>query len=97
LLGKGIADQDRNILANQVLILGFFRSAAKILQVGRQPCLTGSSKGKNWRDDDDDEVDGDDEGEDRLFATRGTVLITLRNVVPYTLWQVSLLAVDNEV
>ena len=97
LSGKGLANQDRNILANQVLILGFFRSAAKMLQVGQPPCLTGSSKRKSRKDDDDDDGDSGDEGKDQLLATRGTVLITLRNVVPYTLWQVSLLVVDNEV
>lgn len=102
LLGKGITDQDRNILSNQVLILGFLRSAAKVLSLGPVPSVTTPRK-RRKADDDEDEDDVEEEtvptqaeeGEQFKFITpkeavktRGTVLITLRNVVPYTLWYV---------
>ncbi|KAG6874382.1 hypothetical protein C0995_015118 [Termitomyces sp. Mi166 len=104
--GKGITDQDRNILSNQVLILGFLRTAAKVLSLGPIPSFTTTRKRKK-NDDDDDEDEAEDEpipveteeGEQFKFITpkevvktRGTVLITLRNVVPYTLWDVPRLA-----
>jgi 25S rRNA (uracil2634-N3)-methyltransferase len=86
--GKGITDQDRNILSNQVLILGFLRSAAKFLVRGPMPQLQASRKRKRTAEDDDDRCTDDDENEavgagDRA---RGTILITLRNVPPYTEW-----------
>lgn len=102
LLGKGITDQDRNILSNQVLILGFLRSAAKVLSLGPVPSFTSSKRKKKRSEDDDEEEDAAlqveveenmaDDGKyefivpDEVIQTRGTVLITLRNVAPYTLW-----------
>lgn len=103
-LGKGIADQDRNILSNQLLILGFLRSAAKMLQLGPVPIVPPSKKKQRKEGDDDDDdiirhdgfaaaIDLDDTEEQLEFLsqpndvrTRGTILITLRNVVPYTEW-----------
>ncbi|PPQ69434.1 hypothetical protein CVT25_004825 [Psilocybe cyanescens] len=107
--GKGIADQDRNILSNQLLILGFLRSAANSLQVGPVPSFsTPSKKKKNAEDDDDDnEVEPldtiaeevDESGNVIQFfvplnnvTARGTILVTLRNVIPYTQWDVPRLA-----
>ncbi|KAK7058668.1 hypothetical protein VNI00_002304 [Paramarasmius palmivorus] len=100
--GKGITDQDRNILSNQLLILSFLRSAAKVLKQGPVPDVMAASgkKRKRKADEDDDEDDEDgqqSEGEDASQTTspsgsRGTVLITLRNVTPYTLWDVPKLA-----
>ncbi|EDR15301.1 uncharacterized protein LACBIDRAFT_228395 [Laccaria bicolor S238N-H82] len=102
--GKGITDQDRNILSNQMLILGFLRSAEKMLTVGEAPSLTSGKKKKRTGDDEDEDDDEDmaapaeeiaqDDSEEFAFfvpsdesiPTRGTVLITLRNVVPYTQW-----------
>ncbi|KAG6877606.1 hypothetical protein C0993_005732 [Termitomyces sp. T159_Od127] len=104
--GKGITDQDRNILSNQVLILGFLRSASKVLSLGPVPSITTPRRRKK-ADEDGEEDDAEDEtapleteeGEQFKFITpkeavktRGTVLITLRNVVPYTLWDVPRLA-----
>jgi 25S rRNA (uracil2634-N3)-methyltransferase len=87
--GKGITDQDRNILSNQILILGFLRSAAKHLVRGPTPQLQSSRKRKRKRpsSDDDEWTDGDD---DQAIdgRARGTILITLRNVPPYTEWSV---------
>ncbi|KIY50491.1 hypothetical protein FISHEDRAFT_38857 [Fistulina hepatica ATCC 64428] len=88
--GKGIADQDRNILSNQVLLLDFFRSAAPFLVTGPIPVI-GVLRKMRKKDEDDDENSGrsDEEPEDGSDApktARGTLLVTLRNVPPYTLW-----------
>ncbi|KAF8633593.1 hypothetical protein AX15_001386 [Amanita polypyramis BW_CC] len=110
--GKGIPDQDRNILSNQLLILAFLRSAANVLATGPVPMVHKSKKKKNDDDDDDEEEGGggeenddmqqDKKDEDDVFPfslpqftsemTRGTILITLRNATPYTLWDVPRLA-----
>ncbi|PPQ99521.1 hypothetical protein CVT24_005311 [Panaeolus cyanescens] len=102
--GKGIADQDRNILSNQVLILGFLRSAAKMLVRGPVPDYMSSKKKKKKGGEDAsdegesdmcDQEDMDDEDmspKTTQKPTRGTILITLRNVVPYTHWDVTRLA-----
>ncbi|KAL1676363.1 hypothetical protein EV122DRAFT_292017 [Schizophyllum commune] len=95
--GKGITDQDRNILSNQTLILGFLRAAGKLLRPGPAPQVHTARKKKKTDDDEEDEApaseDEDMEGDSSdSSATRGTVLITLRNVVPYTLWDVPRLA-----
>jgi len=92
--GKGITDQDRNILSNQVLILGFLRSAARFLVRGPMPQLQPSGKGKHSPNDDEDEYSDEDHNEVVGISgrARGTVLITLRNVPPYTEWDVPKLA-----
>jgi 25S rRNA (uracil2634-N3)-methyltransferase len=86
--GKGITDQDRNILSNQVLILGFLRSAARFLVRGPEPQVQPSRKRKRPPNDDHDGYT--DEDNDQVVSTdgraRGTILITLRNVPPYTEW-----------
>lgn len=85
-----------------MLILGFLRSAANLLTVGPVPSFTSPKRKKKALDDDDDDDDDiADEGvpaelqEENGFITpretvpgqtRGTILITLRNVAPYTLW-----------
>ncbi|KAL0951849.1 hypothetical protein HGRIS_008510 [Hohenbuehelia grisea] len=97
--GKGIADQDRNILSNQVLVLGFLRSASHMLAPGPVPSIISSRKKKQASDDEDEDMSDGNRDEDEEDAapinvqkTRGTVLITLRNVSPYTLWDVPRLA-----
>lgn len=62
-----------------------------MLALGPVPIVTSKRKPKKGEDDDDDEEEAAevDEPEDDPTAqtsTRGTVLITLRNVPPYTLW-----------
>jgi len=97
--GKGITDQDRNILSNQLLILGFLRSAAAFLVNGSVPEIFSPKKRKRPDDDDegeeeemDDNTNLDDTNIVRPVACRGTILVTLRNVVPYTQWDVPRLA-----
>ncbi|EMD42312.1 hypothetical protein CERSUDRAFT_41630 [Gelatoporia subvermispora B] len=90
--GKGITDQDRNILSNQLLLLDFLRSAASSLATGPIPSVHISRKRKRDPDDDQDDKEGasdDDTPPASIPKTRGTVLITLRNVPPYTLWYVA--------
>lgn len=97
--GKGITDQDRNILSNQLLILGFLRSSTNFLALGPVPVFSAPRKIKRKENDDDEDEDVEENGgnvtedEEYMIAasetvvqTRGTILITLRNVVPYTLW-----------
>lgn len=92
--GKGIDDQDRNILSNQMLILGFLRSAAKFLKEGPVPSILGAGKKKRKVDDDEEEEEIQSEHEElddmdspiETQTAKGTILITLRNVVPYTSW-----------
>ena len=88
LLGKGITDQDRNILSNQILILGFLRSAAKYLVRGPTPQLQSSRKRNRHSSSDDDECMDSDSDQAIDGRARGTILITLRNVPPYTEWSV---------
>ncbi|KAF8807896.1 hypothetical protein BYT27DRAFT_7211551 [Phlegmacium glaucopus] len=99
--GKGITDQDRNILSNQLLVLDFLRSAANILKHGHIPSFSTSGKKKKLDDDDSEDddkeittgnTDLEDAFVDESITTRGTVLITLRNVVPYTQWDIPRLA-----
>ncbi|KAG2155708.1 hypothetical protein DEU56DRAFT_320434 [Suillus clintonianus] len=98
--GKGITDQDRNILSNQMLILGFLRSVVGCLAEGSIPTPNLPRKRNRPADDDDDDDVNDDAADDYMDASspsatqgaRGTVLITLRNVPPYTNWDVPRLA-----
>ncbi|KAG1757026.1 hypothetical protein EDB19DRAFT_1890883 [Suillus lakei] len=93
----GITDQDRNILSNQMLILGFLRSVVGCLAEGSIPTPNLSRKQKKPTDDDDDDNVNDDVTDDApspstAQGSRGTVLVTLRNVPPYTNWDVPRLA-----
>ncbi|KAJ7204415.1 hypothetical protein GGX14DRAFT_698799 [Mycena pura] len=90
--GKGITDQDRNILANQLLILGFLRSAAGFLTTGSIPETFNARKRKRPDDEEEDNADDSDRADNQVAAERGSILITLRNVVPYTQWDVPRLA-----
>ena len=86
-VGKGITDQDRNILLNQLLILGFLRSVSGFLVRGPAPTLGSlKKKGKAREEEDDTDVDSDQEAESSggTGSSRGTVIIMLRNVPPYT-------------
>ncbi|KAF9786718.1 hypothetical protein BJ322DRAFT_1099198 [Thelephora terrestris] len=90
--GKGISDQDRNILSNQLLILNFLRSVSGFLVRGPPPTL-GSRKGKGKARDEEENSDINSGKEDESNGpSRGTVIITLRNVAPYTEWDICRLA-----
>ena len=96
-LGKGITDQDRNIRENQILLLGFFRSAAPFLSSGPVPSVQGSGNRAMRKEstrtvdvsDDDDMMSSSNHAITRQEGgtrCRGTLLVTLRNVHPYTDW-----------
>jgi 25S rRNA (uracil2634-N3)-methyltransferase len=76
--------------------LDFLRSAANVLKRGHVPTFSTSRKKKKSDDDDDTEDEEkeittggtglEDSVDDESITTRGTILVTLRNVVPYTQW-----------
>jgi len=87
LSGKGIADQDRNILSNQLLVLGFLRSVSGFLVRGPPPTFGSLKKKRKAREEEDDtDVDSDKEAgpSGQTGPSRGTAIITLRNVPPYS-------------
>lgn len=73
-----------------MLILGFLRSAAPFLATGPVPVIHKARKRKRDPDDDGSEDERvEDDGADSVDTSRkgrGTILLTLRNVPPYTLW-----------
>ncbi|TIB14158.1 hypothetical protein E3P92_02044 [Wallemia ichthyophaga] len=79
-LGLGIKDQDRNVIANQTLILRFFASASEYLTSGDVDYNFKKKKGE----------ESEDEGEDK--TREGVVMITLKESKPYNLWNVTGLA-----
>ncbi|EGG07464.1 uncharacterized protein MELLADRAFT_105880 [Melampsora larici-populina 98AG31] len=84
-MGSGEADMNRNIKSNQILILKFLRSVNHILRQMSEddyPLVVDSS------DSDSNEV----RKAIRPVARQSTVLITLRNCSPYSLWELPKLA-----
>ncbi|KDQ15647.1 hypothetical protein BOTBODRAFT_130917 [Botryobasidium botryosum FD-172 SS1] len=96
--GAGITDQDRNILTNQTLILEFLRSVPPLLSTS--PSASGSTsvyeEGGDPPSADERPTDVDvprkksksKTSKDVTRPDRGSVLITLRDTPPYTLWDV---------
>ena len=87
-VGKGITDQDRNILINQTLILGFLRSVKPFLAMGSIPQFNNARKRKLNPDEEEEDSGHDSDNRNGEEGRRGTILITLRNVAPYTQWYV---------
>ena len=70
-----------------MLLLGFLRSAAARLKSGPIPSMQKHRKSEaDAESDDEQDTFVDEDGPSDAVQIRGTVLITLRNVVPYTLW-----------
>jgi 25S rRNA (uracil2634-N3)-methyltransferase len=68
--------------------VGFFKSAPSVLVTGR-PNIVAAKKRKAILDEDseiDEEQEEAGDTEDITQGCRGTVLVTLRNTIPYTLW-----------
>ncbi|CAE6346273.1 unnamed protein product [Rhizoctonia solani] len=91
-VGLSIADQDRNIATNQGRLLGFLASVKPYLAEGAIP--DPNAKGKSVKKG---EVTSDgEEGAVSLPESKhkmaGSVLITLREQEPYTLWELPRLA-----
>ena len=98
-VGAGHKNEHRNVLANQLLILRFLISVAPYLTEGPLPeAIQGRKRRAASEDDEDDEepIEAADDEPD-VSATsvpprrQGSVLITIRNVVPYTLWNIPML------
>ncbi|KAF8750478.1 hypothetical protein RHS01_09251 [Rhizoctonia solani] len=94
-VGLSIADQDRNIAANQSTLLGFLASVKPYLAEGAIP--DPNAKGKGVKKDNEMTDDDDDEGSmvsprESRRKMAGSVLITLREQEPYTLWDLPRLA-----
>ncbi|CAE6441252.1 unnamed protein product [Rhizoctonia solani] len=92
-VGLSIADQDRNIAANQSTLLRFLASVKPYLAEGIVP--DSNAKGKVVKDGEDDASDNDEETmviQEAKGKMAGSVLITLREQEPYTLWDLSRLA-----
>jgi 25S rRNA (uracil2634-N3)-methyltransferase len=113
-IGKGIADQDRNIRSNQELLQRFFKAAPAVLKEGssnasRITAKKTKRKSKVGPDGDEslsyDEAESERENSDQDMELyditrgvnwetemssklRGTLLVTLRDTSPYTLWLV---------
>lgn len=106
-VGAGHKDEQRNVLANQLMLLRFLVSIAPYLTQGRAPMyVTGKTRrGSDDYDDEEDEEESpanasdatDDLAEHTVWrplsppARQGSVLITIRNVPPYTLWNIPML------
>ncbi|WFD36406.1 25S rRNA (uracil(2634)-N(3))-methyltransferase [Malassezia cuniculi] len=96
-VGAGHKDERRNVLANQLLLLRFFVSVAAVLTRGPPPRHMAKKKAAGSDDDSADERDEDDEdaGVPSFYMPprrQGSVLVTLRNASPYTLWDITTLA-----
>ncbi|KAG8747776.1 hypothetical protein FRC12_013993 [Ceratobasidium sp. 428] len=95
-VGMGIADVERNVVANQRVLLGFLKSVAGVLERGVvvNPSTKRKGKGKERAQveaDDQDEREGE-EKKDLGLKRAGSVLVTLREQEPYTLWNLPRLA-----
>ena len=107
-VGAGHKDEQRNVLANQLMLLRFLVSIAPYLTQGRAPAYV-TGKARRSSDDEDEDEDEDNPaghrhaGEDEFLSEhtiwrplsppmrQGSVLITIRNTPPYTLWNVPML------
>lgn len=91
-VGAGHKDERRNVLANQLLLLRFFVSVAPFLTTGPPRQRTR----KATADSDESDVEEETPSEVPSYymppARQGSVLVTLRNASPYTLWDVPTLA-----
>lgn len=92
-------DVNRQVRANQELLVGFFKAAIPLLASSERPVRIERSHGED--EDQDDSDAGNDEGnlnelsfENRETAiiTKGHILVTLFEGEPYTLWNVRDLA-----
>ena len=76
-------------MANQLMLLGFLRSVPHVLKTGPVPMVQSRRKPKASEHDSDgmeEDSASEAETESHMRDSRGSILITLRNVSPYTLW-----------
>ena len=92
-------DVNRQVRANQELLVGFFKSATPLLASAERPVWTERARGGNGEND-DTQADEDEgrwsdlsyEDKERSVVTKGQILVTLFEGEPYTLWNVRDLA-----
>ena len=100
-VGAGHKDEQRNVLANQLLILRFLVSVAPYLTQGPLPVYAAPKRARTDSDSEDEVEEAEwtaptftSDSVWRPLAPptrQGSVLITLRNAVPYTMWNVPML------
>ena len=90
--GAGINDQERNILTNQTLLLRTFRSVAPVLADGDPSSSVQRKRHPSPTSSLDSDADAEDAEYTEAAPSRGTLLITLLDIPPYTLWGVKKLA-----
>jgi 25S rRNA (uracil2634-N3)-methyltransferase len=92
-------DVNRQVRANQELLVGFFKSAIPLLVSVERPVPT--ERGNNGYGDHDDSEMDDSEGShsepgfkntERTVVSKGQILVTLFEGEPYTLWNIRDLA-----
>jgi 25S rRNA (uracil2634-N3)-methyltransferase len=87
-------DVNRQVRANQELLVGFFKSAVPLLVSVEQPVPT--ERGNNGYGDRDDSEGNLSEPElkntERTVVSKGQILVTLFEGEPYTLWNIRDLA-----
>jgi 25S rRNA (uracil2634-N3)-methyltransferase len=90
-------DVNRQVRANQELLVGFFKSCVPLLSAAPEPV----DSDDEWEDDEDEDEDedvSDDDGEDAQSSGKavrtgpGQILVSLFEAEPYTLWNIKDLA-----
>jgi 25S rRNA (uracil2634-N3)-methyltransferase len=94
-------DVNRQVRANQELLVGFFKAAMPLLASPERPLQTKQGHSED-SDQDYDNADGDDgegslsepssENTERTIVTKGQIMVTLFEGEPYTLWNIRDLA-----
>lgn len=89
--GRGIKDQDRNIMEHQELVFGFFDSAKQLFQLvnsGKKSTEIGHSQGYSLGNEKDQKGNITEEG-------LGKIILSLFDGEPYDSWSVKILAKNN--
>lgn len=88
-------DVNRQVRANQELLVGFFKSCVPLLSAAPEPV----DSDDEWEDDEDEDEDAsEEEGEDIQSSGKtvrtgpGQILVSLFESEPYTLWNIKDLA-----
>lgn len=88
-------DVNRQVRANQELLVGFFNAAKPLLATRARPARVLISDNKD-EGEEEDYFDNDDEesdsAQDHADLTQGRILVTLFESAPYTLWNIRDLA-----
>jgi 25S rRNA (uracil2634-N3)-methyltransferase len=98
-VGGRSTDVNRQVRANQQLLVGFFKAAIPLLASVERPVRVEWGHGRDGDYDDSDEVDEessfsghDFESKEKTIVSKGQILVTLFEGEPYTLWNIRDLA-----